>query len=116
MELNVLQRTRLTTAGRKVTKMQIICRLGIATRSCREAQKQNEETLLHNWSLMKKVSKSKDVVEELRTCLKGACQEVRSTKPKLFKTQHELTTKKMQQYQLRTNTTPESLRWRRMPK
>ncbi len=94
MESNVLQQTCSTTAGRKVTKMQIICRLGIATRSCWEAQKQNEETLLHNWSLRKKVSKSKDVVEELRTCLKGACQEVRSTKSELFKTQHELTTKK----------------------
>jgi hypothetical protein len=78
MESNVLQRTRSTTAGRKVTKMQIIPRLGIATRSCREAQKQNEETLSHDRSLMKKVSKSKDVVEELRTCLKGARQEVRS--------------------------------------
>ncbi len=74
--------------------MQIIRQLGIATRSCREAQKQNEETLLHNWSLMKKVLKSKDVVEELRTCLKGPRQEVRSTKSELFKTQHELTTTK----------------------
>ena len=51
-------------------------------------QKQHEETLLHNQSLMKRLSKSKEGVEELHTCLKGARHEVRSTKSKLLKTHH----------------------------
>ena len=52
-------------------------------------QKQHEETLLHNQSLMKSVSKSKEVVDELRTCLKSTCTEVHTTKSKLLKTHNK---------------------------
>ena len=52
-------------------------------------QKQHKETLLHNQSLMKRVSKSKEVVDELRTCLKSARTEVRTTKSKSLKTHNE---------------------------
>ncbi len=71
--------------------MLFICRLGIVTRSCREAQKQNEDTSWHNKSLLKKVSKSKESNDELHTCLKSTCQEMHITKSILFKTQHEIT-------------------------
>jgi hypothetical protein len=74
--------------------MLLIHRLGIVTRSCREAQKQNEDTSSHNKSLLKKVSKSKEANDELRTCLKGTRQEMRITKSVLFKTQHEITATK----------------------
>lgn len=79
------QRICPMTTGRKVTKKQIVHRLSIVTSSCQEAQQQNQVTLSLNRSLIKKVSKSKEVVEGLRTCLKECRQEMRSTKSDLVK-------------------------------
>jgi hypothetical protein len=50
-----------------------------------EVQMQNKGALSENQSLIKKVSKSKEVMECLRTCLKDSCQEMRSTKSNLVK-------------------------------
>ena len=74
--------------------MLLIRRLGIVTRSCHEVQKQNEDTSSHNKSLLKKVLKSKEANDQLRTRLKGTCQEMGITKSVLFKTQHEITATK----------------------
>jgi hypothetical protein len=85
MEPRVLQRHDSTSAECKVTKMQIICRLSIVTRSYQEAQIQNKVTLSENRSLIKKVLKSNEVLKGLHTCLKNAHQEMRSTKSDLVK-------------------------------
>jgi hypothetical protein len=84
-EPRVLQQHDSTSAERKVTKMQIIRRLSIVTRSYQEAQIQNKVTLSENYLLIKKISKSNEVVEGLRICLKNAHQEMRSTKSDLVK-------------------------------
>ena len=69
-----------TNTGRKVTKKLIIRRLSIVNSTCREAQLQNQLTSLENRLLTKKLSKSKEVVEGLRACLRDARLEMRSTK------------------------------------
>ena len=84
-EPRVLQRHDSTSAERKVTKMQIIRRLSIVTRSYQKVQIQNKVTLSANCSLIKKVSKSNEVMEGLCICLKNARQEMRSTKSNLVK-------------------------------
>ena len=82
-EHGFLQQICPTTTGRKVIKKQIILRLSIVTSSCQEAQQWNQVTLSLNCSLIKKVSKSKEVVEGLCTCLKECRQEMHSTKSDL---------------------------------
>ncbi len=83
----------LTSAGRKVTKTQIIHKLSIVTKEYRQSQMEKEVALSENQCLTKKVSKSKEVVE-LRTCLMDAHQEVCSTKSHIFKAQQENTATK----------------------
>jgi len=79
------QYVRPTSTCRKVTKKQIIRRLSVVASSCRDAQQQNQVTLAENHSLTKKVAKSKEVAEGLRTCLNHCRREMRSTKHDLVK-------------------------------
>ena len=113
METNVLQWNHSTLSGRKVTIMLLICRLGIVTRSCPEAQKQNKNTSSHNKSLLKRISKSKESNDKLRTCLKGTRQEMCITKSILFKTQHEITATINVSSMMEKQHLPESQRRRR---
>ena len=76
---------RPTSTCRKVTKKQIIRQLSVVASSCRDAQQQNQVTLAENHSLTKKVAKSKEVAEGLRTCLNHCRREMRSTKHDLVK-------------------------------
>ncbi len=84
-ESYAVQSHHSTSAGIKVTKTTLIHKLSIVTRNYWEAQMQNEVAILENRSLIKKVSKSKEVVECLCTCLKDSRQEMRSTKSDLVK-------------------------------
>ena len=79
------QYVRPTSTCRKVTKKQIIHRLSVFASSCRDAQQQNQVTLAENHSLNKKVAKSKEVAEGLRTCLNHCRREMCSTKHNLVK-------------------------------
>jgi hypothetical protein len=79
------QYVRPTSTCRKVTKKQIIRQLSVVASSCRDAQQQNQVTLAENHSLTKKVAKSKEVAEGLRTCLNHCRREMRSTKHDLVK-------------------------------
>jgi hypothetical protein len=83
-----------TSAGSKVTKTQIINKLSILTRQYRQAQMENEIALSANQCSTKKISKSKQVVKDLRTCLMDTCQEVCSTNSHFFKAQQEITATK----------------------
>ncbi len=94
LEPHEYQPRRSTSAGQKVTKSQIIHKLITVTRQYRQAQMEKEIALSANHSLTKKVTKSKQVVDELRTCLTDARQEVRSTKSHYFKAQQEITATK----------------------
>jgi hypothetical protein len=90
MEQHEYQSHRLTSAGRKVTKIEIINKLSIVMRQYRQAQMENETVFSAYQCLTKKGSKSKQVVEDLRTCLTDARQEVCSTKSYFFKAQQEI--------------------------
>jgi hypothetical protein len=81
MEPHEFQSWHLVSAGIKVPKTQIIHKLSFVTRQFWQTQMENEVALSENKCLTKKVSKSKEVMEELRTCLKDAHQEVCNTKP-----------------------------------
>ena len=63
-------------------------------RQYRQVQMENEIALSANQCLTKKVSKSKQVVEDLCTCLTDAHQEVCSTKSHFFNAQQEITATK----------------------
>jgi hypothetical protein len=82
---------RRITADRKITKMLIVKRLSIVTGKLRKAQIKKEVALSDNECLTRKVSKTKDVVEELRTCLKDSCQEVRSCKSLITRAEQDHT-------------------------
>ena len=79
------QYVRPTSTCRKVTKKEIIRRLSVVASSCRDVEQQNQVTLAENHSLTKKVAKSKEVAEGLRTCLNHCRREMRSTKHDLVK-------------------------------
>ena len=71
---------RAPTAGRKITKTQIIKKIGYVTRQCRKAQSEMDAALKDNHRLKRKASKAKEVVDDLRTNLKGARIDVRHCK------------------------------------
>ncbi len=81
LELPPLFETRQpATMGRKIYKTQIIKKLSIIMRQFRKVQTKKEVALTDNECLTRKVSKTKEVVEELRAHLKDVCQEVRCCK------------------------------------
>ena len=71
---------RAPAAGRKITKTQIIKKFGYVTRQCHKAQSEMDAALKDNHRLKRKASKAKEVVDELRTNLKGARIDVRHCK------------------------------------
>ncbi len=64
----------------KMTKSQVIQKLGICTRQLHQVQMEKDVDISKVVCLVKKMTQSKDIMTELRVCLQNAQGELRSTR------------------------------------